>query len=45
MYHYYIQKSPPDPTELANCRPIERLFYLASMQVEIEDENKRLENV
>ena len=43
MYHYYIQKSPPTPIELANCKPIEKCFYFASMEVEKEDEQKRLE--
>lgn len=42
MYHYYIQKNPPDILELANCKPIERYFYFASMEIAKEEERERL---
>lgn len=43
MYHYYIQKRPPSPEELANCRPVEKYFYFASMELARKEERKRLE--
>lgn len=42
MYHYYNQKQPPTLIEIANAKPLERLFYYASMYVQIEENNERL---
>lgn len=41
MYHFYNKKRPPTLEEIANARPLERVFYVASMEVEKED-NARL---
>lgn len=43
MYHYYVQKNPPKLSELINCSHIEKVFFHASMELEIEQELERLE--
>lgn len=42
MYHFYNIKQPPTLIEIANSKPLEKLFYYASMYVEREDEVERL---
>lgn len=45
MYHYYLQKCPPSLIEIANSKPIERIFYYASMQTEMDEQKKGLESM
>lgn len=42
MYHYYNQKQPPSLEEIANAPMLERLFYFASMEIDLEEQNERL---
>lgn len=45
MYHFYNQINPPSLEEIANARPIEKLWYFASMEIAMEDEQERLEAI
>lgn len=42
MYHFYNQKNPLSIEGIANSKPIERVFYYASMEISEEDEEERL---
>lgn len=42
MYHFYNMKQSPSLVEIANSTPLEKLFYKASMEIEIEEGQQRM---